>query len=358
MSLSRMKERMNISGINFRQETLRDSIFYEALENENDLSYCDTFYRVLNHEDYYNEDNYEKIHPRLYSRKWASFKNHEMTIKTLKSEPIHYGELFWDKQSNTYWICVEVDCKDDVNYTGILLECNYLIFWQRESGEIVSRYCTIVNASSYSNGESGNKILFLQSNQFMAYMPYDGVTAELDVNKRISISHGKCRPYTVTRFDDISFNFGEYGILNIIFTQDSYNEKTDVLVECDSYGHKTWICDYVTIVEENPIVPPTSNTLIPKIIYTGDNVLNIGGSFKTLKAKFYDKDGNEKKEQAKWEIITDEEIEKEINSKISDSALKIKINDTDSISGGIIRVVMSNLSGSISTYEDFTILMV
>lgn len=351
-----MKARMQSSGRNFREETLKDAIDYESWENANDLSYCDSFYRVLNHDDYHSEDNYEKINPRLYSRKWASYKNHEMNIKTLISEPIHYGELFYNQEDNTFWLCIEVDCEDGVCYKGVLIECNYLLFWQRADGKIIHRYCTIINASSYSNGEKGNKTIVLQTNQFMAYMPYDSETNQLDVNKRINVSKTKCRPYVVTRVDDIAYNYGNTGILNMILTQDSFNEKTDFEIEYDSYGRKTWICDYFETTSNTTPTPPQPN--INAILqFSGKNSLKVGGSYKTIKAVFQDGNGIELNETANWDIVSTDNIIDNLSKKIDGNILKIKINDTDVVDGGIIRVIISDSNNTTSTFEDFNVLM-
>ena len=69
MSLRLMKERMKISGMNVRDEEIRDAIFIEEIENENDVSYCPTFYKVISHSNYNDKKNYEQIHARLYNRK-------------------------------------------------------------------------------------------------------------------------------------------------------------------------------------------------------------------------------------------------------------------------------------------------
>ena len=329
MSLRLMKERMKISGMNVRDEEIRDAIFIEEVENKNDVSYCPTFYKVTSHSNYNDKKNYEQIHARLYNRKWSSYDVHTMKMKTLIKEPVTYGDLFYNQKDNTYWLCMQTDCVDEIDYISKLVQCNCHMYWQKNDGTIISRYVWVENASAYNNGEEGNNTITLQSNQFMVYIPFDDDVAELDNGKRIHISRSntKCRPYELTRPDDVSYNYGD-GILNIIFTQTQYNPDKDKLVTLED-GTQAWICDYIPISSPTP---PTSNPnktadLSAEITFKGDLQC---GYWNVYTVNFTDKNGNAvdwNTANFTWNVVSTCGIENDIERYEQDNKIRLKIDD-------------------------------
>lgn len=325
-----MKERMNQSGITVRDEMIKDAIFIDTIENENDLSYCPTFYKVTNQSDYQSEDSFVQIHPRLYDRKWSSYKSHEMSMKTCIDEPINYGDLFHNSADDTWWICVQTDCMDDINHISKLLECNYLMYWQKEDGSIISRYCTVCNTSNSSNGETEGNVITLESNQFIVYMTYDDETDLLDNGKRIHISHSsrKCKAYELTRVDDITYGSGSFditGILNLIFQQDETRTGQDTLVTLQD-GTQVWICDYKD-QSHSPTPPIQSNQNNIKSFITGRTDLKAGYP-RTYTVTFSDENQNEisfDNINFSWNI--DSELKDGIAQKVNGNTIELLADD-------------------------------
>lgn len=218
---------------------------------------------------------------------------------------------------NSVWLVLNADCDDEVYTDGNLRQCQHKIFWQKDDGTIVSRYAYTENASAYNNGEKGNNTITLQSNQFMVYLPYDDETAELDNGKRIhmSRSNAKCKPYELTRPDDITYGFGEKGVLNIIFTQTQYNQDKDKLITLED-GTQAWICNYIppsTPTPPQPSTPDETADLFGTI--SGSNNLKVNIPM-TYTATIYGSDGNESSWDDTvnaWRIISDFEVKTEMN---------------------------------------------
>lgn len=331
MSLQLMKERMRQSGTTFREEEIKDAIRIEEIENKNGASYCPTFYKVINYDDYDNMESYQKINPRLYSRKWSAYDVHTMNMKTLIKEPVEYGDTFYNQRDNTYWLCMQTDCVDDINYISKLVECNFHMYWQKNDGTIISRYVFAENASSYNNGEEGNKVIMLQSNQFMVYIPYDDEIDELDSGKRISLTKSlrRCKPYKLTRPDDLSYNYGNKGILNIIFTQTETDVISDKLIELPN-GKEVWICDYKEPTSSTSPLPPSESDettdLLNAVILGNTNLKN---SFsRTYTVNFTDENGNEvdwSDVDFTWNIVSDFNVEQTVG----DNTIKLSIDNED-----------------------------
>lgn len=186
----------------------------------------------------------------------TSTKPYYKEFQSLPDQKILAGDYV--EWADSMWLVLNADSDDEVYIDGSLRQCQHRIYWQKADGTIVSRYAYTENASAYNNGEIGNSTITLQSNQFMVYIPYDEETAELDNGKRIHISrsNAKCKPYELTRPDDVTYGFGEKGVLNIIFTQTQYNQNKDKLITLEN-GTQAWICDYIDF--STPTPPQLSN---------------------------------------------------------------------------------------------------
>lgn len=266
----------------------------------------------------------------------TSTKPYYKEFESLPDQTVLVGDYV--EWANSVWLVLNADCDDEVYTDGNLRQCQHKIFWQKDDGMIISRYAYTENASAYNNGEKGNNTITLQSNQFMVYLPYDDETAELDNGKRVHVSrsNGKCRPYELTRPDDITYGFGEKGILNIIFTQTQYNPDEDKLVTLED-GTQTWICNYIPTTTPTPPQPSTPDETADsfKISHRGSASIIVGGNYK----KFYltDNNGEVINSPVSWSITVLPQFEKSIMYEImEDNSIRIKAINNDCIGSDIL----------------------
>ena len=256
----------------------------------------------------------------------TSTKPYYKEFQSLPDQKILAGDYV--EWADSMWLVLNADSDDEVYTDGNLRQCQHCIYWQKSDGTIVSRYAYTENASAYNNGEAGNHTITLQSNQFMVYLPYDEETAELDNGKRVhmSRSNSKCKPYELTRPDDITYGFGEKGVLNIIFTQTQYNQDKDKLITLDD-GTQAWICDYIdsssTPQPSEPSNPDETAVLNANI--SGTSNLRIGVT-RTYTATLSDKDGNTVQwDDTKygWNVVSGFEV----NQNVDKSKIKLFVDD-------------------------------
>ena len=265
-------------------------------------------------------------------------KSYYKEFQTLPNEIIAMGDyVLWN---NNIWIVFESDTDDEIYIDGKLRLCNYKMYWQNSSGEILSRYVHVENASAYNNGESGNKTIILQTNQFMVYMPYDEATMILDNGKRIHMSkdNNKCVPYELTRVDDLSYNFSSKGLVNLILTQTQVSHDSDKLVD-DGTGNKIWLCDYIDLTTPPSPIDP-EDPVIAEITCKGDKLIKAGGNAKTFTAVFTDADGNAISDvEFEWDVSIADEFSSLLSVEIlSDNQCKIKLGYDDLIFGNHIKI--------------------
>lgn len=271
----------------------------------------------------------------------TSTKPYYKEFQSLPDQKILAGDYV--EWADSMWLVLNADNDDEVYTDGNLRQCQHRIYWQKSDGTIVSRYAYTENASAYNNGETGNNTITLQSNQFMVYLPYDEETAELDNGKRVHMSRRnvKCKPYELTRPDDITYGFGEKGVLNIIFTQTQYNQENDKLITLED-GTQAWICDYIdsssTPQPSEPSNPDETADLFGTI--SGSNNLKVNIPM-TYTATIYGSDGNESSWDDTinaWRIISDFEVKTEMNG----NKITITVEEDYVDSSFILRAVKSS----------------
>ena len=258
----------------------------------------------------------------------TSTKPYYKEFQSLPDQKILAGDYV--EWADSMWLVLNADSDDEVYTDGNLRQCQHRIYWQKADGMIVSRYAYTENASSYSNGETGNNIITLESNQFMVYLPYDEETAELDNGKRVhmSRSNAKCKPYELTRPDDITYGFGEKGVLNIIFTQTQYNQENDKLITLED-GTQAWICDYIDspTPPSEPTTPDETADLSAEITFKGDLQC---GYWNVYTVNFTDKNGNAvdwNTANFTWNVVSTCGIENDIEQYGQDNKIRLKIDD-------------------------------
>lgn len=257
----------------------------------------------------------------------TSTKPYYKEFQSLPDQKILAGDYV--EWADSMWLVLNADSDDEVYTDGNLRQCQHRIYWQKADGTIVSRYAYTENASAYNNGETGNNTITLQSNQFMVYLPYDEETAELDNGKRVhmSRSNAKCKPYELTRPDDITYGFGEKGVLNIIFTQTQYNHDKDKLVTLED-GTQAWICNYIpTSTPTPPSNPNETADLSAKITFKGDLQC---GYWNVYTVNFTDKNGNAvdwNTANFTWNVVSTCGIENDIEQYGQDNKIRLKIDD-------------------------------
>lgn len=286
----------------------------------------------------------------------TSTKPYYKEFQSLPDQRILAGDYV--EWADSMWLVLNADCDDEVYTDGNLRQCQHRIYWQKADGTIVSRFAYTENASAYNNGETSNNTITLESNQFMVYIPYDKETAELDNGKRIhmSRSNAKCKPYELTRPDDVTYGFGEKGVLNIIFTQTQYNQDKDKLITLED-GTQAWICDYIPPSTHLPPSSSSDETTISSEMRINCANLEIKptGYPKTLTAILYNTKTGEIIPNAIFEWSVQSNISEYLSYTIDENTLNLSLSKDYSNFGDEILIVCSSKStGQESTIKLIT----
>ena len=341
MSLQLMKERMKISGISPRDEMIRDGQNLLKEELEHDTSYSPTMYFY----DAENEKDDRLANFRVYGRKNSSLNGNYMNYLTTYDNPVKIGDYIHDTKDDTYWLVYTAFNVNDIEYTGKLIQCNYLLRWQLSDGKIVQRWANIVSASKYDTGENGNSTIVLSSNNFTILMGYCDEALELE-EKRVFIDIRKVpkKVFKITRGDDVLYNAGSIGML-LSFIAD----KTELNKDKDN--QELGICDYIhptTPTPPKPSNPDETADLSAKI--SGNTNLRIGVT-RTYTVTLSDKEGNAVQwndTKYSWNVISDFDV----RQTVTENKISLTVEDEDFIdSSFLLQVIKLNDSSVLSEIE-------
>ena len=341
MSLRLMKERIKISGITPRDEMIRDGQNLLKEELEHDTSYSPTMYFY----DAENEKDDRLANFRVYGRKNSSLNGNYMNYLTTYDNPVKIGDYIHDTKDDTYWLVYTAFNVNDIEYTGKLIQCNYLLRWQLSDGKIIQRWANIVSASKYDTGENGNSIITLSSNNFTILMGYCDEALELE-EKRVFIDIRKVpkKVFKITRGDDVLYNAGNMGML-LSFIAD----KTELNKDKDN--QELGICDYIHPVTPTPPKPSNPDeTADLSVNISGSTNLRIGVT-RTYTVTLSDKEGNAVQwndTKYSWNVISDFDV----RQTVTENKISLTVEDEDFIdSSFLLQVIKLNDSSVLSEIE-------
>lgn len=131
--------------------------------------------------------------------------------------------------NHRYWLVTEREHDDEVYIRGRITECNFLMKWQNEKGDIIQRWCIFETISKYNNGVYSGRFISNIESTISATMGADQESVMLKRDKRIMADVIDVDPYVykITQRDVLTSRFDNHGIVTIGLTQDVFNDATD-----------------------------------------------------------------------------------------------------------------------------------
>ena len=267
-----MKTRVSNSGSTLLEEQIKDA--QESLE----FGFCDDVSFNPNVVFYKTET---PMPIKMYDQKVSASYGTTMNFLTTYNNPLELGQVLHDTKKNEYWLCVESYNVDDIHYKGALGKCMRWLRWQDDNRAIQEVPIIVTSASKYNNGERGDDVLSIGSDQLMVYAPLNDDTIKLDRGKKFFIDERKDNPttYELTRADTTLYTFMGKGFVSMILTECAYTASEDDL--------KHGVCDYIS-----PATPPENDneTTVLNGVISGSDNLRVGFT-RTYTATTTDKDG-------------------------------------------------------------------
>ena len=226
-----------------------------------------------------------------------------MNIQTSLDEPVMFtlGDVFM--YDGGYWICVESNNRHDVERTGMVEECNYLLRWQNpKTLEVHERWCSVRDPYSLALDERARHIVTGNA-KYSIKLPYDGETELFHVDRRflIDMANNIPIPYAIIKYDAITNKYAARGEGFTVLT------LRESLVEDDD----NW--DLMIANYRDPSQTPAAPEIVEgscTIKFNNVPVLRAGGTAKPFYAVLFDAHGNsvELESPVVWELVLPPEL--------------------------------------------------
>ncbi len=155
----------------------------------------------------------------------------QKTLCTLPGESLpHGGIVEW---MNSHWIITELDANNELYSKGTMRQCNYLLKWIADDGNIVERWCIVEDGTKYLTGEFGDRdfIITRGDSRISLMLPKDSYTIRLNRDDRFLIDDYKSPnvlAYRLTKPFKLGGSYGDGGVLNFVL-QECNTEDNDNL---------------------------------------------------------------------------------------------------------------------------------
>ena len=220
-------------------------------------------------------------------------------FESMPGQEINIGDYI--EWANSWWLVTTCDYDDELYRNGKLQQCNYLLKWQNELGEIIERHAVILSASKYNDGLAESNVISLGSDKLSINIPLDAEALKLkkSMAKKFFIDNNKEDPtaYLLANTGNVADTYNGHGITHWIVEECAYTASEDDL----KYG----VCGYIsptTPPEEDDKTTILSNNITGTI--SGNRNLKVGFS-RTYTANLVDEDGNavEWSDEFSWNIV-------------------------------------------------------
>lgn len=249
-------------------------------------------------------------------------------FQSLPSQQINIGDYV--EWANSHWIVTTCDSDDEIYRDGKLEQCNYLLKWQNELGEIIERNAVISSASKYNDGTTSNNVITLGSDQLSVIIPLDEEAIKLkkSMGKKFFIDSNKEDPttYELTGTGNVPDTYNGHGITSWIVKECAYTATEDDL----KYG----VCNYKS-VDTTPEENPDETTVLTddvKATISGNNNLKVGFS-RTYTVAVTDSDGNAVEDvDFSWNVVSDFEVGQVVNG----NEIELLVEDEEFVDSSIL----------------------
>jgi len=153
----------------------------------------------------------------------------QKTLCTLPGEDLpHGGMVEW---MGNHWLITERDANNEVYTKGIMRQCNYLLRWIAEDGNIIERWCIVEDGTKYLTGEYSDKdfILSVGDSRISVTLAVDPYTLQLNRDKRFLIDHygyHNVLAYSLTKPFKLGGSYNNSGVVRFIM-QETNTVDTD-----------------------------------------------------------------------------------------------------------------------------------
>jgi hypothetical protein len=178
------------------------------------------------------------------------------TMLSMPNETFDRGSLvYWE---DNYWLIISHDVQDEIYTRATIQQCNYILTWINEEGQVVTRHCIVTNNDRNSVGEKEATNMTIGDNRLNVILAKDEETEKIYRGKRFLIddpdAKGDILAYQVTKPDRLPKLYNGKGVYCFGLRECNRSTADNIDLMIADY-------DLYTQKQESPIVSDGEYTL-------------------------------------------------------------------------------------------------
>ena len=128
------------------------------------------------------------------------------------------------------WLITQLNAPNEVYQTALMTQCNYLLKWVNDKGEIISRWSIAVDGTKYLTGEFYQPYMTVGDSRMQLTIPRDDETVLLNRGVRFLIddpSSTQPQAYELSKINRAGNVYNGHGVFIHMLTESNFNPKTD-----------------------------------------------------------------------------------------------------------------------------------
>lgn len=155
---------------------------------------------------------------------------HDTTKKiiTMPGETLTNGTYV--KWADEIWLITSVDPQSEVYQSGSMTQCNYLLKWVNDRGEVVSRWVIALDGTKYLTGEYDQNTMTLGDSRLQLTMPRDDETVLVNRGDRFLIDDPDANQpmaYELTKVNRSGAVYDGHGVFVHMLSEDNRQDGND-----------------------------------------------------------------------------------------------------------------------------------
>ena len=165
------------------------------------------------------------------------------------------------------WLITELNAADEVYQYAVMVQCNHLLKWVNDKGQIVQRWVCAADGTKYMTGEYYQSMLTVGDARFQITMPRDTETAKIKRGDRFIIDDPIASDplaYELTKPNRVSYTFTDQseGIYIHMFVESPVQPDDNLDLMIANYYSRMGDVEILTPGLSDVVVMPV-DTLFP-----------------------------------------------------------------------------------------------
>lgn len=147
----------------------------------------------------------------------------------------HGGLVNW---ADSMWLITEINAHKEVYTEAKMLQCNHILKWINDDGNIIERWCVVEDGTKYLIGEKEEKMMTIGDARIAVTVGKDADTAKLNRGKRFLIDDSDSNSvlaYQITKPNKLFNVYNGRGVFRFILNEVNLTDNDNVELRIADY---------------------------------------------------------------------------------------------------------------------------